>query len=247
MLSRWLPPQASAHAPEIDLVLTLVHWLMLVLFVGWGAYFVWVLVRFRERRQPAPDTGQLRGRPALWTEIAIVIAEGVLLVAIALPIWFRQTSAAPADDPSAVVVRIVAEQFAWNVHYPGADGRFGETKASLVTPTNPVGLDRSSISGADDIVTLDDLHVPINRPVVIQLSAKDVIHSFGVPAMRVKADAIPGLLSPVWFTPTVAGRFDIACSQLCGLGHFRMKGVLTVESEAEYQAFLASEAALLVR
>lgn len=244
MLSRWLPPQASAHAHEIDFVLTMVHWLMLVLLVGWGAYFVWALIRFREGAKPAPETS---GRWALWTEIGVVVAEGVLLVAIALPIWFRQTSAAPNADPPALVVRVVAEQFAWNIHYPGADGRFGETKVRLVTTTNPVGLDRSSPFGADDLVTLDDLHLPINRPVVVQLSSKDVIHSFGVPAMRVKTDATPGLLSPVWFTPTLAGRFDIACSQLCGLGHFRMKGTITVESEAEYQAFLAAEAALLVR
>jgi cytochrome c oxidase subunit 2 len=244
MLSRWLPPQASAHAPEIDFVLTMVHGLMLVLLVGWGAYFVWALVRFREGAKPAPETS---GRWALWTEIGVVAAEGVLLVAIALPIWFRQTSASPNASPPAVVVRVVAEQFAWNIHYPGADGQFGETRIDLVTTTNPVGLDRSSPFGADDLVTLDDLHVPINRPVGIQLSSKDVIHSFGVPAMRVKVDATPGLLSPVWFTPTLAGRFDIACSQLCGLGHFRMRGTITVESEAEYRAFLAAEAALLGR
>lgn len=242
MSSRWLPPQASEHAADIDFVLSMVHWLMLVLLVGWGVYFVWVLIRFREGAKPAPQTS---GRWALWTEVGIVVAEGVLLVAIAMPIWFRQTSAAPASDPSAVVLRVVAEQFAWNIHYPGADGRFGETRIDLITSTNPVGLDRTSPFGADDLVTLDDMHLPINRPVVIQLSSKDVIHSFGVPAMRVKTDVTPGLLSPVWFTPTLAGRFDIACSQLCGLGHFRMKAVITVESEAEYQAFLAAEAALL--
>jgi cytochrome c oxidase subunit 2 len=244
MLNRWLPPQASAHAPDIDFVLTMVHWLMLVLVIGWGAYFVWALVRFREGAKPAPATS---GRWALWTEIGVVVAEGVLLVAIALPIWFRQTSASPNANPPVVVVRVVAEQFVWNIHYPGADGRFGATKLSLVTTTNPVGLDRSSPFGADDLLTLDELHVPINRPVVIQLSSKDVIHSFGVPAMRVKTDAIPGLLSPVSFTPTLAGHFDIACSQLCGLGHFRMKGTVIVESDAEYRAFLAAEAALLVR
>lgn len=244
MLSRWLPPQASAHAGEIDLVLTLVHWLMLVLFIGWGTYFVWVLIRFREGAKPAPET---QGRMALWTEIGVVVAEGALLVGIALPIWFRQTSASSNPDAAAVTIRVVAEQFAWNIHYPGADGRFGETRAGLVTASNPVGLDRTSPFGADDIVTLDDMHLPVNRPVVIQLSSKDVIHSFGVPAMRVKVDATPGLLSPVWFTPTQAGRFDIACSQLCGLGHYRMKGTITVESDEEYREFLAAEAALLAR
>lgn len=252
LIARWLPPQASAHAAEIDLVLTLVHWLMLVLFAGWGTYFVWVLIRFRERPEVAQgDSAAVdqasvpRGRPALWSEIGIVVAEGVLLVAIALPLWFRQTTPPPASDPAGVVVRVVAEQFAWNIHYPGADGQFGETSVTLVSPTNPVGLDRSSPNGADDLVTLNDLHLPIGRPVEIRLSSKDVIHSFGVPAMRVKQDATPGLLSPVWFTPTLAGKFDIACSQLCGLGHYRMKGIITVESDSEYQAFLAAEAALV--
>jgi len=87
--------------------------------------------------------------------------------------------------------------------------------------------------------------VPVNRPVVIQLSSKDVIHSFGVPAMRVKRDAVPGLLASVWFTPTTSGQFDIACSQLCGMAHYRMRGVLTVQSDADYRKFLAEETALL--
>ena len=165
----------------------------------------------------------------------------MLLVGFALPIWFEQTSPRPAD-PNAVVVRVVAEQFVWNVHYPGPDGRFGETSVSLVTATNPLGLDRASTFGKDDIVSLGQMHLPVNRPVIIQLSSKDVIHSFGVPAMRVKQDAIPGLLAPVWFTPIATGQFDIACSQLCGLAHYRMRGVITVESDGDFQKFLAAQA-----
>ena len=118
-------------------------------------------------------------------------------------------------------------------------------KIALVTPTNPLGLDRASPFGKDDIVVLSQMHLPINRPVIIQLSSKDVIHSFGVPAMRVKQDATPGLVTPVWFTPTMAGQFEIACSQLCGLGHYRMMGVITVESEEAFRRFLADEAAAL--
>ena len=143
------------------------------------------------------------------------------------------------------MVRVVAEQFAWNVHYPGADGRFGETSIALVTPANPLGLDRGSPYGKDDIVLLGEMHVPVGRPLVIQLSSKDVIHSFGVPAMRVKRDVIPGLLASVWFTPTVTGEFDIACSQLCGIGHYRMRGALIVESDADFRKFLATETAAL--
>jgi len=243
-MSRFLPVPASAHAGQIDLVLTLVHVLMLVMFVGWSGYFAWVLFRFRSSRHPRAHHAGATGRFALGTEVGVVVAEVVLLVVFALPLWFSRTGASPADA-NAVVVRVIAEQFAWNVHYPGADGRFGTTSIALVTPSNPIGLDRKSEFGADDIVLLSEMHLPINRPVVIQLSSKDVIHSFGVPAMRVKQDAIPGLLSPVWFTPTVAGDFEIACSQLCGLGHYRMRGVITVESDEAYRKFLADEAAFL--
>jgi cytochrome c oxidase subunit 2 len=243
-MSRFLPLQASSHAGQIDQVMTLVHVLMLVMFVGWSAYFAWVLFRFRFGRQPRASHAGATGRFALGTEVGVVVAEVVLLVGFALPLWFSRTSARPAD-PNAVVVRIIAEQFAWNVHYPGADGRFGTTSLSLITASNPIGLDRKSPDGADDIVLLGELHLPVNRPVVIQLSSKDVIHSFGVPAMRVKQDVIPGLLTPVWFTPTMTGTFEIACSQLCGLGHYRMRGVIKVETEDAYKQFLATEAAAL--
>ena len=229
----------SSHAASIDQVMLLVHALMLVLFAGWGAYFVWVLIRFRSSRQPRADVAGAKGRVASVTEVAVVVAEAGLLIGLALPIWFERTSARPADS-NAVVVRVVAEQFVWNVHYPGTDGRFGETSISLVSATNPLGLDRASAFGQDDIVSLGQLHLPVNRPVLIHLSSKDVIHSFGVPAMRVKQDAIPGVIAPVWFTPIATGQFDIVCSQLCGLAHYRMRGVLTVEIEAEFQKFLAS-------
>ena len=240
-MSRWLPAAASAHAADIDLVMTLVHGLMLALFVGWAIYFAWVLLRFRSARQPVADHHGASGRVALGVEIGVVVAEAALLIALALPLWFARTAAQPST-PGPLIIRVVAEQFVWNVHYPGPDGAFGPTSLSLIGPTNPLGLDRSSPTGADDIVVLNQLHAPLNRPVNIQLSSKDVIHSFGVPAMRVKQDAVPGTVSPVWFTPTVAGTYDIACSQLCGLAHFRMRGTITVESAEAFQQFLAEEA-----
>lgn len=241
-MSSFLPFPASADAGQIDGLMTLVHWLMAVLFVGWGAYFVWVLIRFRQSRQPVANPDGARGRFALSTEIAVITAELVLLVVFALPLWHNRTSAQPAMT-EAVVIRVVAEQFAWNVHYPGADGRFGETSLALLTPTNPLGLDRRSPAGRDDIVEVNQIHLPINRPAIVQLSSKDVIHSFGVPAMRVKRDAVPGLTAPVWFTPSAAGTFEIACSQLCGIAHFRMRATIVVESQTAFDDFLAGEAA----
>jgi cytochrome c oxidase subunit II len=236
-----VPVAASAHAADIDVVLLLVHGLMLALFVGWGVYFLWVLVRFRSGRQARANPGGATGRFAVGVEVGVVVAEGILLVVFALPVWYSRTAAPPADS-SAVVIRVVAEQFAWNVHYPGADGQFGQTSTALVSAENPIGLDRGSPAGRDDIVELNLMHLPVNRPVILQLSSKDVVHSFGVPEMRVKQDVIPGLLSPVWFTPTRIGRYDIQCSQLCGLGHYRMRGIIIVESEADYEKFLATEA-----
>ena len=234
----------SAHAADIDRVLWLVHALMLALFVGWGAYFVWVLVRFRARRQPVADPAGARGRFAFATEVGVVAAEGALLVGLALPIWFARTSTRPPDH-DAITIRVVAEQFTWTVHYPGADGQFGPTSLALLSPTNPLGLDRRDARGRDDIMLQGQIHVPVNRPVVIQLSSKDVIHSFGIHAMRVKQDAMPGLVTPVWFTPTGVGTFDIVCSQLCGMGHYRMRGQLIVETGDAFRKFLADEAAAL--
>jgi cytochrome c oxidase subunit 2 len=243
-MSSFLPTAASAHAAQIDLVITLVHGLMLLLFAGWSVYFVYVLFRFRSGRQKEPHPAGAIGRLALTTEVGVVIAEVALLVLVALPLWYQRTGAQPADA-NAIVVRVIAEQFAWNVHYPGADGRFGTTSIRRITGSNPIGLDRTSPFGADDIVLLSEIHLPVNRPVIVQLSSKDVIHSFGVAAMRVKQDAIPGEFTPIWFTPTQTGTFEIACSQLCGLGHYKMRGVIKVESEDDYRKFLAEEARLL--
>ena len=237
-----MPIAASAHAADIDFVLLLVHGLMLVLFVGWGAYFVWALVRFRSGRQRTANPAGATGRFAVGVEVGVVVAEGILLVAFALPLWFSRTAAPPADA-NAVVIRVVAEQFAWNIHYPGADGQFGETSPALVSAENPIGLDRRSPAGRDDVVELNLMHLPVNRPVILQLSSKDVVHSFDVPAMRVKQDVIPGLLSPVWFTPTRIGRYDIQCAQLCGLGHYRMRGFYTIQSQADFDAWLKDQAA----
>ena len=126
------------------------------------------------------------------------------------------------------------------MHYPGPDGEFGRVDMSLIGAENPSGLDRQSMHARDDVISISELHLPRGRAVIVQLSARDVIHSFGVPVMRVKQDAIPGMMTPVWFTPTVEGRFDIACSQLCGLGHYRMRGTVVVEAPDAFERWLRS-------
>lgn len=236
-MSWLLPVQGSAHAGEIDTIMLLVHALMFALAFGWGAVFVYTLVRFRRSRQPRADHGGARSRMSIYTEVGIVLAELILLVGFSIPAWATRLRDVPQTS-EAVVVRVVAEQFAWNVHYPGRDGLFGSTSVAQVGADNPIGLDPSSPGAQDDITLVNEMIVPLGRPVVVQLSAKDVIHSFGVPAMRIKQDANPGMMATAWFTPTRPGEYDIACSQLCGLGHYRMRAVLRVVSGDEFARFL---------
>jgi cytochrome c oxidase subunit 2 len=239
-----LPVAGSAHAADVDHLMVLVHWLMAVLFVGWSAFFVYVLVRFRRGAHPVAMHRGMRGRWSTWIEGGVLGAEIVLLAYFSVPVWSARVDAFPSEQQSTVV-RVVAEQFAWNVHYPGADGRFGRTDAALLGPSNPLGLDRSDAAAKDDITTINQLNLPVDKPVIVHLSSKDMVHSFALPQMRVKQDAIPGIAQPVWFTPTRIGKWEIACSQLCGLGHYRMRGFYTVQTRADYDAWLAEESALL--
>ena len=228
------PIQASTHAAEVDHMTILVHWLMLVLFIGWGFFFVFVLFRFRKGANPKASYTGAHGKFAKSTEVGVAIIEIGLLIFYAIPAWATRVKAFPAEN-QAVVVRVVAEQFAWNVHYPGPDGKFGRTDIKLVSADNPLGLDRSDPNAKDDITTINQLNLPVDRPILVHLSSKDVIHSFGLYEMRVKQDAIPGMTIPVWFIPNRVGEYEIACSQLCGLGHFRMRGFITIQSAADYQ------------
>jgi cytochrome c oxidase subunit 2 len=243
LMVRWLgmPVAASAHAGQIDVTMSLVHWLMLVLFLGWSIFFLFVLVRFRRSRHPKADYHGVRGWWSNLIEGGVLAAEVALLVLFSIPIWSSRVDALPSER-EATVVRVIAEQFSWNAHYPGADGRFGRTDITLVGPDNPIGLDRDDPNGADDITTINQLNLPIGKPVLVFLSSKDVVHSFGLPQMRVKQDAVPGIVQPVWFTPTLEGTWDIACSQLCGLGHAQMRGIYTIQSQADYEAWLEEEA-----
>ena len=236
-----MPPQASTHAADIDNMIALVHWLMLVMFVGWGVFFVYVLFRFRKGANPTASYSGAKGKFAKYTEYALIVVEAVLIVIYAIPAWALRVGAFPSES-EAVVVRVVAKQFEWQVHYAGADGRFGRRDVKLVAAENPIGLDRRDPDGKDDIVDTNNLTLPVDRPILIHLSSMDAIHSFGLVEMRVKQDAVPGMDIPVWFIPNKIGEFEIACSQLCGLGHYRMRGFVHVKSDADFRAYLAEEA-----
>ena len=256
-MTEWLglPALASAHGAQIDDLLGWTHLFMLILFVGWGSFFVYCLFRFRRSRQPAADYTGVRSHSSSYLEIAVAVVEAVLLFAFSIPLWAARVDRMPSER-DALVVQVTGEQFAWNMHYPGADGVFGRTDiAKLDLQSNPLGLDRDDPAAKDDVTTLNQLYLPVNKPVIVRLRSKDVIHSFGVPEFRVKQDAIPGLTIPIWFVPNVTTaemraktgnaefQYEIACAQLCGLGHARMRGFVTVQTADEFQKWMDEQVA----
>jgi cytochrome c oxidase subunit 2 len=185
-----------------------------------------------------------------YIETAVLVVELVLLFGFSIPLWAARVDHVPADS-QALVVNVTGEQYAWNVRYPGPDGVFGRTDIKKIdVQTNPLGLDRDDPAAKDDVTTINQLYLPANRPVVIRLRTKDVIHSFNLPEFRVKQDAIPGLTIPVWFIPNVTTaemrartgnpnfQYELACAQLCGLGHYRMRALVTVLSPEEFQKWM---------
>ena len=244
MIERLLPLAASEHARQFDAVLVSVHAHMAIQAVAWGAFFLYCLYRFRASRNATPTAGALKPNLPVLAIAFVIIGDAVLLATAALPAWLER---ARMPDPSMLPleVRVVAEQFAWNIHYPGPDGRFGPTNDLLITASNPLGIDRRAETARDDIGLQNILNVPIGRPIVVHLSSRDVVHSFTLNEMRVRQDTTPGLAVRTWFTPTAEGRWEIACSQLCGLGHYRMRGAFSVLSNEEWAAWQAREVALL--
>jgi cytochrome c oxidase subunit II len=237
------PPNASEHGYQIDHILEFSHWFMGALFIGWSAFFIFVLIRFRRSRHPAADHEGVKTGISTHLEFSVVLIEAVLLLGFAIPLWAKRVNQFP-ETKDAVLVHAIGQQFNWNFHLPGPDGQFGRRDINLVTNSNPLGLDPKDPAAKDDIVTLGELHVPINRPVIIELSSKDVIHNFCLPHMRIAQDAIPGSLIPMWFKPIKPGPYEVVCGQLCGLGHYGMKGMVVVDSPADYQAWLKERAEL---
>lgn len=236
----WLPLNISKQGSQIDFLINLLHIFIVVFFLGWLLYFGYVLWRFREGGSRGVENKRFRFPK--WIEIGVVTFELFLLVYVSTPIWLKAATP-PLDDPRAIHIRVVAQQFQWIFHYPGADQKFGRTRLDLVDDENYLGLDRNDESAKDDIVSLNHLHIPVERPVIAQLSSKDVIHSFFIPVLRVKQDVIPGAVISTWFEATAEGQdFEIGCAQLCGVGHTNMRGFLHVDSEASYQQWLAETA-----
>src|SRR5258708_24780716 len=177
------PPNASSHGYQIDHILEFCLWFMAALFFGWSAFFIYVLIRFRKRRQPVADHGGVRSGISTHLEFSVVLIEAVLLLGFAIPLWARRVNQFPPGK-EALLVHVVAQQFSFNYHLPGADGQFARRDVNLVSNSNPLGIDPNDPAGKDDIATTGELHVPVHPPAIAELSSKDLTHQFFISAIR---------------------------------------------------------------
>ena len=240
----WLPVQASAAAAGIDHHFTTTFILMGSVFVaaqlGLG-YFAW---KYRAGGSSSKVTYSHGNTTleAVWTVLTVILFVGLNLLSSS--IWAHERFD-PAG-PDAVHVEVTGMQFAWYFRYPGPDGKFGVTRPELEDASTggegALGLDPKDPASKDDVVT-GTMVVPVNREIEVILRAHDVIHSFFVPAMRFKQDAVPGLAIHMHFTPIQTGDFEIACAELCGLGHYKMHGMLKVVTQDEFDKWLAAREA----
>jgi len=215
MINHWLPPDVSAHGSHIDNLFYFILWLTGIVFVattGLLCYFVW---RYDAKRNPDPvkfSHGN-HNLEIIWT---IIPAASLLFIAIyQINVWADMTIRQPEPE---LEVAVTGRQFEWRLQYPGPDGKLGND---------------------DDVFIVNDMHIPCNRRILVRLKSMDVLHSFFLPHLRVKQDAVPGMDIPVWFTATREGTFDIVCAELCGWGHYKMKGRLTIESQEDFDAWHA--------
>ncbi len=206
---QWLPENVSTFGGEIDSLFYLIYYITAATFVLVTVLMVLFLVMFRE--QPGRRATYSHGNTSLeiiWTIIPAAIL--IVLSFMSVSTWAKVKRQAPDSD---FELQVAAKQFNWDVVYPGADGKFGTD---------------------DDVKFDNDLHVPVNKVVRVQLSSKDVIHSFFLPNLRLKQDAVPGRTILVWFEATKPGKYELPCAELCGFGHSGMKGWLYVHTPEEY-------------
>ena len=233
----WLPPLKSDriaidHALAITLVVTGLVFIVTNLLLAWFGYAY--------QDGPGAKAAYWHDSPRLemtWT----LVTAGILAIFLfnALSLWAKVTAPPPAD---AVLIEVTGQQFAWNVRYPGKDGVLGKTDHLQASQDNPIGLVKDDPAAKDDLLLLNQMYLPKDRPVRVQVRSMDVIHSFFLPNFRVKQDAMPGMTIDIWFTPTELGDFEIACAEHCGLGHYRMRGAVHVVPAADLDKTVAEAA-----
>jgi cytochrome c oxidase subunit 2 len=233
----WLPELVSAQGVDVDRQMNLTLSIAGAAFVLAHVLLGLFLWRFgRGRSGPALYWHESPRMEITWTAVTAVIFVGLGLQGSR--IWAREYLAEPPAN--AMTIEVTGQQFAWNFRYPGPDGKFGRTRPDKVDDSegNYIGLDDNDPAAADDITTQNVVAVPVNRPIRMVVRSRDVLHSFFVPVLRFKQDAVPGMGIPVQFTATKVGEYEVACAELCGMQHYKMRARFLVMTDADFNSWL---------
>ncbi len=229
----WWTPIASNWA-YIDNTIIITFWITGAVFAAVVLFMAYCVFRFRHKDGQRADYEPENRRLETWLTVVTAIGVTAMLVP-GLFVW-SQFVTVPAE---ATEVEVVGQQWQWSFRLPGKDGKLGKSDTRNVTAENPLGLDANDPNGQDDlIVEAADLHLPMGKPVKMLMRSIDVLHDFYVPEFRAKMDMIPGSVTYVWLTPTRTGTFEVLCAELCGQGHAFMRGVVMVDNEADYTAWI---------
>jgi cytochrome c oxidase subunit 2 len=233
-LSPWYFTPIASNWHAIDTTISITFWVTGIVFVAVSGFTAWAIIRYRHRAESRAAYQPENKRLEWW--LMVITAGGVAaMLAPGLLVWAEVVRV--PDDAQAV--EVVARQWNWAYRLPGRDGKLGTVNARFVTDDNPFGMNPADPNGADDVLVVGpELHVPLGKPVHLLLRSQDVLHNYTVAQIRVKMDMVPGLISYIWFTPTRTGTFDVLCEELCGVGHFAMRGRMVVDEPAAYQAWL---------
>ncbi|MBB4189144.1 cytochrome c oxidase subunit II [Sinorhizobium terangae] len=237
LLSPWWWTPIASNWNYIDNTLIITFWITGFVFVAVVLFTAYCVFRFRYRpgNQAAyePENKRLESWLAVSTTVGVIA-----MLAPGLFVW-NQFITVPA---AATEVEVVGQQWLWSFRLPGKDGKLGTSETRDVAPENTLGLNRNDAATLDDlIIEGGELHVPVGKPVKVLLRSVDVLHDFYVPEFRAKMDMVPGMVTYFWFTPTRTGTFEILCAELCGVGHPQMRGTVVVDTEADYQTWLAEQ------
>ena len=231
----WFTPIASNWTTMEDTVI-LTFWVTGIVFVAVNLFLAWVVWKYRHKKGQVAHYEPESKKLEWWLTVVTSIGVAAML-APGLIVWGHFVDV-PKD---AAIVEAIGQQWHWSYRFPGKDGEFGHADASLVTPDNPFGMDAEDPKGTDDVlVASPELHLPVDKPVKLLLRSKDVLHNFTVTQFRVKMDLVPGMITHLWFTPTVPGSYEVLCEELCGVGHFAMRGRVVVTKHDEFDTWLAA-------
>lgn len=231
----WFTPLAS-NWNEIDGALLITLAVIGIAFVTLNLVLAYFVVRYRAREQGRAQF--IPDNPKIEKILIGVTALGIIILLAPGLFAYSRFISPPRDT---YTIEVVGEQWRWTYRYPGPDGKLGRASPKLISPKNLFGIDLSDPAAQDDVLSYTELHLPVGRPVLLQIRAKDVLHSFFIPSFRAKMDAVPGMVTSYWFIPTVEGRFQAVCAELCGIGHHRMQSPVIVESAEKFQEWLAKQ------